>query len=261
MKKVLRTIEYRDEGMGIIPLLHEHVSHAFSWGKNSPNMSHNFGEQGVVAEAVQLFLNKIAPEKDRRYVVVVPAHTNSIVEVHAGDTLAGNIDCDCLVTESKNIILAVKPADCPVVIITTERDHAKRFVAVAHAGRKDIENNLIARAADFICQRFSIKAEELLVGVAPCITAKNYFVLNFSDLNNPDMWRDFIEQREGKYYLDMVGIVRSQILNAGILDENIMQYDVDTYDSAEEGNSFSHRHSLINPEKRKGRFIVAAALD
>lgn len=59
----------------------------------------------------------------------------------------------------------------------------------------------------------------------------------------------------------MTGYLLAQYVEAGISEDNISVYDVDTYRAAEMRQSFSHRYAVEqNVPERNGRFILAVRL-
>jgi len=256
----LTNVIYGAVNVGVIPILVPHVTHGFSWGKGSKNMSYRYGEKDSVAQAEEEFFGRGLFSRKNGTAVMSPEHGTKIVEVSCKDQSLHDIPCDCLITKEKHLTLTVKPADCSIVIITTPREHPHRFVALVHAGRKGVDQNLAEKTVKYIASRMHVPADELLIGIAPSITKKNYFIKHRDELENPNVWKGFTEERDNLFYLDMMGIIRRQFVEAGVRESNIMQYHIDTFDAAKNGEAFSHRYWKINKEGNDGRFMVAVEL-
>ncbi|MEN9621699.1 MAG: peptidoglycan editing factor PgeF [Candidatus Parcubacteria bacterium] len=255
----LKKVEYTAKGVGHMPLLVPHIKHGFSWGM--PNMSFAHGEPLEVEQSEAEFLKMAGLKGDQGIVVMAPEHGVRIVEVSQDDEMRRTVDCDCLVTTEKGLTLAAKPGDCIVAIITTKKSIHRQALALVHAGRKGLDHNILEKVISYLTVKHLIKTADLLVGVAPCITLKNYCIKDVAELQYPEIWNGYMHKREDLYYLDLVGLFRHQLLSAGIKEENMVQYDVDTFDAAQTGETFSHRRSQVYPEFKNGRFIVAAQLD
>lgn len=256
----MQEIFYDSNGLAIIPSLKEQVAHGFSWGSEFPNMSYRHGEKEEVQKAEDSFLRRLGLPKTGTYVAMSPEH--GVASVVVGKNVNNtNPECDVLMTNEKNVALAVKPADCLVAIFTTRKDNPNRCFAVVHAGRIGVGKNVVAVAVEALKKQYGVNPHDLLVGVTPGITIKNHAVKSRADLVNPESWSNFSEDRDGVVYVDMYGLFRKQCIDAGIFPEHIAQYEVDTFDAAVKGESFSHRYAQINQNNKNGRFMVAAFLD
>jgi copper oxidase (laccase) domain-containing protein len=255
----LKKVEYTAKGVGHMLLLLPHIKHGFSW--EMPNMSFGHGEAAAVEQSEGEFLKRAGLNGDQNIVVMAPEHGVRIVEVSQSDEKRRTLECDCLVTTEMGLTLAAKPGDCIVAILTTKKFIKGRPLALVHAGRKGLDQNILEKVVSYLKTKHRTEASDLLVGVAPCITLKNYCIKDLAELQHPEVWKGFIHERENLYYLDLVGLFRHQLVSAGVQANAIAQYDVDTFEAAQKGECFSHRCSQVYPEIKNGRFIVAAELD
>jgi len=258
---ILSEIQFRRPNVGYVPKLEGYIKHGFSWGVGSPNMSFQHGSESEVLTAEVSFLNNAGFSRRRGLVIMVPEHGTRIVEVDDSVSLEmrTNVTCDCLITTTPHLTLAVKPADCIVVMITGA-GVSGRVLAMLHVGRKGLDNLVVRSVIQKLVEKYALNVSELIVGMSPCITVRNYFIQKKEELSNLGEWDGFIVERNGLFFLDFVGLIRRQFEMVGVRKRNIIQYDVDTFDAAKVGHSFSHRHSQMNSEVRNGRFIVAAEI-
>lgn len=260
---LLSDVHYCAPNVAYIPNLKELVHHAFSWGRGSPNMSRSHGAAVDVIKAEAAFFERASLSQHGSRAVMIPEHKSSIAHIDlksVANVATLHVTCDCLITALPNITLVVKPADCPVSIIVPNKNHARRFVAVLHSGRAGLDARLPYNAVQHIASEFHISPQELVIGVAPCITVKHHFIRSLLELKHPELWTGCIQQREGLFFLDFSLMLEKQYLLAGVLPENIMMHDVDTFAAASRGESFSHRFWQMNSGHANGRFLVAAEL-
>jgi YfiH family protein len=135
---------------------------------------------------------------------------------------------DALVTNKKNLPLAVLVADCLPIIFY---DPQKKVIGIAHAGYKGIINHIITNTIDCFKTNFGSEPKDLVVGIGPCIEATCYevgeevvaqFTKAFGSFQNIYL------QKDGKFYLDLRSITKQILMKEGILEEHIEVMDVCT---------------------------------
>ncbi|HUW21991.1 MAG TPA: peptidoglycan editing factor PgeF [Candidatus Bathyarchaeia archaeon] len=168
---------------------------------------------------IQKFLGKIGLRIDD-LVTMEQVHGNR-VEIawinHKGTEIK---KVDGLVTQEKNLILAIKTADClPLVAY----DPQEIVLGVAHAGWKGIINNIVCQLVDKL-KELGGHVGDIVVGIGPHIGPCCYrinkqrarqFRANFGDL--PGM----INIRDAAYYLDLSVPLIWQLRTSGIPVKNI----------------------------------------
>jgi copper oxidase (laccase) domain-containing protein len=78
-----------------------------------------------------------------------------------------------LITDKKNVPLAVVTADCLPVLLF---DPVKKVVGVLHAGRKGLLEGVISNTVQMFEKEFGSEPKDILVGIGPGIEKKCYEV-------------------------------------------------------------------------------------
>lgn len=268
-RELLTEIKYIGEGIGYIPLLKGQVTHGFSWGKDMGNMSFAWEDDSdLVAKRVIGFLERLAMDPIEGTVNMVAEHGTRIIDVteETFDAVTINqfgaqIPCDAFFTLMDDLPLVVKPADCTVSIVSAKTGGGGRVLGMIHAGRLGLDYQLPTLAIRHLLEKYEVDPTEVFVGTVPTITSRRYYLRDFGELLRPDGWEGFVDKRDGFFYLDFTGYLIKQLIQSGIPRTNIQAYDVDTYEAATNGESFSHRYWREKDQKiPNGRMIVAAKI-
>ncbi len=158
-------------------------------------------------------------------------------------------DVDGLVTGDAGVTLVTHFADCvPLFFI----DPIHRIVAAAHAGWKGTVLGIAARMVETMKELYSCDSAEILVGIGPsigscCFEVEEATAAPFMALPEPVI-RDCIEERpdridpsKKKFDIDLQGINRNLLLQAGVAPGHIQIADLCT--RCNEDWLFSHRAS------------------
>jgi len=154
-------------------------------------------------------------------------------------------DTDALITNKKNIPLAVFTADCLSLFLY---DPKTSSIGLVHAGWRGSLKGVTAKAIVKMKERFRCKPSDLYIGLGPCIRSCCYQVGGeFAGLFPDDL---FLRKR--RYYLDLVSINRKQLLGLGVKEANISDYRICTscsnkkyFSFRKEGNSAGRMISVI----------------
>ncbi len=125
---------------------------------------------------------------------------------------------DGLVTRNKGVFLSITVADClPVFILAKE----KGVVGLIHCGWRGLAKNILKSSIQKITDNFQVTPKDILVGIGPGIS-KCHFEVGESVLNKfQPFLKECAEEREGKKFLDLKKIAQIQLLNLGVLPQNI----------------------------------------
>ena len=234
-------------------LPHGNLTCAFSMRKHG-NMSLVYGDTKHALNNRKAFLREL----DINYEDLVCArqiHGNNIKYVKEQDRGKGALsydsaiaDTDGLITDKRNLPLAVFTADCLPIFLYEPRTPS---IALVHAGWRSSKENISARAIELMQEEFNIKIKDLYVGFGPGIRGCCYEVGR--DFGN--FFSDELRQRAGHYYLDLVKINKKQLLRLGVRDINIS--DVKICTSCQNEDLFSYRKEGSSC----GRMMSVAMLD
>jgi len=182
------------------------------------------------AENRKEFFAKIAAEK------VISADlengTNAAIVSASSPPIISS--ADALVTSEKNIYLSITVADCiPVYFYETEN----KIIALAHCGWRGICGGIIQNTLEKIFM-LGGKAENIKMALGPGIN-KCHFEIKLDILDRFTDYPDFVVKHEEKVFVDLKGIIKKQLDDFGIKEENIENNQECTFENAEK--YFSYR--------------------
>lgn len=175
-------------------------------------------------------------------------HGSSIITVDSTSSGSGMLEHDAMAAREKGIALCVKTADCVPVLIA---DRNLKAVAAVHAGWRGTSFGIVSRAAAFLGEKFGIEKRDILAAIGPAIGQCCYEVDSVVRDAMSGAARDMFFRdggTEGRWKLDLPGLNRHQLLEAGVPPENISGSGLCT--ACRTDLFFSHR-----AEKRTGRQI------
>jgi len=159
--------------------------------------------------------------------------------------------CDALITDKKNTPLMVMVADCSPILFY---DSQKEVIAVAHAGRAGAFGNIIASTLKSFRENFNSKAEDIFVSVGASIQSCCYEVGEEIVQEAKGLNLEYaIIKRDNSYFLDISAILKRQLQN-----ENILQNNIEFSDECScccDDKYFSYR-----TQKHTGRFAGVISL-
>lgn len=139
---------------------------------------------------------------------------------------------DALITNKRNLPLAVFTADCLSIFLYDSGNHA---IGLIHAGWKSSQKKITVKAVELMREKFNTQAADLVAGFGPAIRDCCYEVgEEFSGY-----FREEITERDKRYYLNLAGINRKQLLGLGIKEKNIFDPGICT--SCRNAEFFSYR--------------------
>lgn len=150
-------------------------------------------------------------------------------QVHGDDILIINdqnyeevkdMELDGLVTDVKGLALSTYHADCTPIYFY---DGKKEVIAMVHAGWRGTLKNIAKKMIITMEDEFGSRAEDIKVAIGPSICRDCYEVKeDVSGLFEEKYEaKDILKLNQGRIYLDLWKINKINLLNAGILRENI----------------------------------------
>jgi YfiH family protein len=141
-------------------------------------------------------------------------------------------DTDALVTNERNLPLAIFTADCLSIFLYDPLGHV---VALVHAGRRGSQQEISVKTALLMQEKFNTDLKELRVGFGPGIRDCCYEVS--SEIGGAFSFAAL--RRQGHFYLDLAAMNKKQLLDLGVRQENISDSNICTACKADE--FFSYR--------------------
>jgi len=213
-----------------------------AFSRRPENMSLDYGLTQGVLDNRKNFLSRL--NIDYRYLVCAKQiHSANVKLVSRQDRGSGAVSCasaildtDALITGESSLPLAVFTADCLSVFLYDPVNHA---IGLVHAGWKGSRQAISAKAVSAMQEKFNTKASDLLIGFGPSIKQCCYEV--------GSEFRDYfaygLQEKNGRYFLDLAGINKKQLLDSGIKQENIDDSGQCTHCSCDELFSFRREAS------------------
>jgi YfiH family protein len=171
-----------------------------------------------LCETLGLELEKLA--------VCYQVHSDTVAVVR-GDESGGNKKClavfpdtDGLVTATKGIGLLTTAADCTLVLLY---DPVKQVVGNLHSGWRGTASNIVEKCMRTMAEHFGSEPKNLVAGISPaarrcCYQIGEDVARAFSH------WREHVfpdPENEGKFFCDVPGIVKRQLIACEVSPENI----------------------------------------
>lgn len=176
-------------------------------------------------------------------------HTSNVDAAKIG--VSSYPDTDGLILSNKIQAVFLNFADCTPVIIY---DFENNIAAVSHAGWRGTAGNIASKTVQKMKEEFCSKPENLKCAIGPAISFCCYNVGEDVYRQLSKTVKDFsglFEIRQGNIYVDLKGINKRQLTEAGVKAENI---DVCPYCTVCNNNLFfsyrkenatTNRHSAV----------------
>lgn len=220
-------------------------------GVSTGNMDERFSDDALKNQA-RLF-KKINLES-QNVVVMQPRNLDSFIDLclESKEIQHGKFICDAFITENYNQAVTLFPADCIPLVIGCENIP---LLSLIHVGRTNIQMDFIEKIIAYILNKYKISAESLFAYIGPSIKKESYV---FESINknqfNIKSWGRFIDKRNGKFQIDLVGNTINRLIMCGLYKKNIKLSSIDTFNNLE---YFSHKRNLLNKNKEgRNGFIV-----
>jgi polyphenol oxidase len=163
-------------------------------------------------------------------------------------------ETDGLATGEEGIFLAVTFADCPFLMMT---DAKQRIFSITHCGRKPVARDVIYNTVNALiglgANRIGIRAA---IGPGIC---KSCYELDLDQTRQEFgfLYGKFIHEsvKAGKCYLDLLGIIRHQLVNELGIDRRHLEISRDCT-CCNNDKFFSYRKEKMDPKHVKAGMAV-----
>ena len=202
-----------------------------------------------VKKNIEIVLKKIH-SKPKKIILLNQIHSNKFHYITKKNIYKKKFIGDAIITNQKNIPIAVLTADCVPILIY---DRKKSMIAAVHAGWKGAFKGIVKKVIKFMIKKGCNK-NSITVVIGPCIATKNYQVKkDFIDkfLTSDRKNKIFFVNIKNKTYFSLNKYIYYQLKKLDI--RNIDIIDKDTFDK--KNNFFSARRSIGHNENDYGRNI------
>jgi len=176
---------------------------AYSVGDNPGNVTGNLYKiKQSIGAARLIFLNQV--------------HGNHIFVFKHGDhSLPDDVPTgDAMITDIPGIALMVQQADCQGILIF---DPNRRVIANVHCGWRGNVNNILGMVVTRMKEVFDCRAPELLAAIGPSLGPCCAEFISYNEIF-PKEFKDVMAREN---YFDLWSLSRRQLIEAGLLKQNI----------------------------------------
>lgn len=153
------------------------------------------------------------------------SRVQAVTEQDAGSVIPS---CDGLVTGTSKLVLSVTGADCfPLYIV----DPVRRAIGLIHGGWRGLASGIIPESL-LRFRELGSNPADLFVGIGPGIHAC-HFEVQENVLTAFQEYRNAVVEKDGKTFLDLPKIIRTQLRAGGVLASNIEDSGACTYELQE----------------------------
>lgn len=208
------------------------------------NMSKSIGDDiKRVDENRKSFFIELGLKKNQ---VIVQKQIHSNI-VNVVNKYSSNLVGDALITNVKNIGLAISTADCTNIYLY---DTNKLVIAAVHSGWGGTEKEVLVKTLDKMFVEFKSNPEDIFVYMAPSISQKNYEV---SEEFNSKFQSEYLIPKENKFLLDLKLANKEMLLKNGIPNNQIEISEICSFAN-------DHYHSYRRDKNISGRALGVIAL-
>ncbi len=185
------------------------------------------------------FATEITAQK--RIVEPLLYHTDRVV-VLGEDNFVASPEADAVVTQLEDVCLTLTGADCPGILAY---DPVANVMGVAHSGWRGTALNILSRLVDAFCICGSDPGN-IVLGITPAIHACCYLVRADVAEQFCEKYKSRIKFAQGKFQLDLVGVIKDQARELGITSRKIVASPACTCCTSD---YFSYRREKNMPPK------------
>ena len=193
--------------------------------------------------------NKIKA-KSKKIVLLNQVHSSKFHYINKHLKLNNKLKGDALVTDKKNIPIAILTADCAPILLYDEKN---KMVAAIHAGWKGAYKGIVIKVIKFMLKK-GCSSKNINAVIGPCISSDNYeikkdFIKKFINKDKKNIV--FFKKKNNKNYFNLNKYVQFQLKCLNIKKIDIINKD--TFNV--KNNFFSARRSISYNENDYGRNI------
>ena len=205
----------------------------------SLNLSFHVGDDPNIVKDNICDMKKAVGMHDLRIISMMQMHGDHIVEVK-DSRLKEAGEADGMITEQRNLFLAVLTADCVPILFSVS---GRKLVAVVHAGWRGTVAGIALKMVHTLRDQYDVKPDSLEVAMGPAIGPCCYEIGADVSEQLIQRWGDLADRclktREGKNFLDLRELNNLLLEKAGVLPERI--FKIGPCNSCASDDFFSYR--------------------
>ncbi len=207
-------------------------------GRKSPyffNTSHSVGDDEKTVDENRELLYQYLGLNSEKVAWQRQIHSDIITFVNNGGVCG---ESDALITNKKELGLAVSVADCTPIFIYDKMNH---IISVVHSGWRGTEKKILLKTLEKLNNEFSSNPAELIVYIGPSISLANYEV-------GPEVAekfdKNYLIPKENKFLLDVAQVNYDILVKFGVKKCNIQKSELCTFEM----------HEFLHSYRRDGKF-------
>lgn len=190
-------------------------------------------DEASVNENQQRFMHQLGFSRDQ-LAYTYQVHGKEVKQVQAPGHWKGY---DALITDQKEILLAITTADCTPILLF---DPVRQAIGGVHAGWRGTIAQALTHTIRAMQEAFGTDTKDLFAWVGVCIGKEDYEVDADVADHFPASFKSWQDDK-GKYLLDLRGANQQQLLDMGVPNQQIGVSTMSTVTYA--SDFFSHRAS------------------
>lgn len=128
-----------------------------------------------------------------------------------------------LKSKTPNLSVAVETIDEPIIVATVNLDNDESVSAIALGSIENLNDGLLFEIVEALMKETDAPPFEMTFYIGACPTKEEFELESIDKLTSP-MWKDSIEKRKKKYYLDIKYAIFNQLISQ-IVDPNYIYFD------------------------------------
>lgn len=178
-----------------------------------------------------LELSKDINYEFRKVILPRQSHTTNVEVINEDNLDSELLDVDAVVTNLKGVALVTSSADCQNVFIYDKKNNV---IGNVHSGWKGTLNKILRNTINVMIDTYGSDPKDLVVCINPSILkccfevdkdVVDMFNNNFNNIEDTISLGD-IKDGKQKYYIDTVEINRMELMDLGVLEDNIVTSDL-----------------------------------
>ena len=209
----------------------------------------SYDKKKNVLKNLKIVSNKIKA-RTNKIILLNQVHGNKFQYISKNSKFNNKFEGDALITDKRNMPIAVLTADCAPILI---HDENKEMIAAIHIGWKGAYKDIVKRVVKFMIKK-GCSSKNITAVIGPCISVNNYqvrqdFIKKFIKKDKKNML--FFKKTKNKNYFNLNKYIHSQLKSLNIKKIDIINKD--TFNT--KNNFFSARRSISYNESDYGRNI------
>jgi len=163
---------------------------------------------------------------------------------------------DGLFTDSSDVVLGVRPADCAVMVYHSA--NGENALGLIHGGTLGVDGDIHLAALEHMTSHYSVAASDVRITFTPSIHAASYYFPSIRPEQLADeRWMKHIDYREDVYHIDILARIVTDLTANGIEPS---QLDISPIDTGADPAYFSHARSVRTGELEGRNGVVTKLL-